>query len=469
MRILLVNPTTREYMKGLFIQAQAPLGILCLAAVLRENGHNVKLYDHNVQNRALQTYVKFDPELIGFTSFTGPMILDGLRLSKFFRAQLDVPIVWGGVHASLLPIQTLNNPNIDMVVIGEGERTIVDLADSVESTRDLSEVKGLIWKKRNNDSIKIMKNAPRPFIKNLDELPFPAWDLIDPQKYFKTSIGWEKASSALYALQSSRGCPFNCGFCYNIAFNKQMWRPKSAARVIEEISYLNSKFKAKQINFKDDNFIVNQERALNICRGLVQEKIDVRFHVDCRVDLFSRTLAQHLQKGGCNQIYFGVESGSPRILKFIKKGISLSQAYKAVRLTRKSGMISSTSFILGFPTETLDDIALTERFIYQLNPDNLLLKRFIPYPGSPLYTYLLQEKRFIPPSKLEDWAIQWMQLELPTSDITPDLLNHHLKRILKAYYIRKFPQFLYSMVKNAGRNHISLLRLLHWGLKTFHH
>ncbi len=467
MRILLVNPKTREYMKGVSVQAQAPLGLLCLAAVLRENGHTVKILDHNVQNGGLRTFFKYDPELVGLSSFTGPMILDALRLSKLFRTHLNAPIVWGGVHASLLPLQTVRNPNIDMVVVGEGEDTIVELADTLEKKQNLAEVKGLIWKKTTDESVKIIKNAPRPFIKDLDKLPFPAWDLIDKRKYLATSIGWDRTSAALYSIQSSRGCPFNCGFCYNTVFNKRTWRPKSAERVLEEISYLKNEFKVQKINFKDDNFIVNQKRAVAICRGLLQEKIDVRFHADCRVDLFSRNLAQYLKKGGCEQIYFGVESGSQRILQFINKGITLAQAYTAVNLAKKLNLISSASFILGFPTETTEDLVLTERFIHQLNPDSLLLKIFVPYPGSPLYNYLLEKNYFTPPSKLEDWAIRWTQVNLSASKLAPELLNRTLRRIMRTYYIRRIPHFLLSMVTNMGKNTISIPRLLQWGLNIF--
>ena len=335
MRILLVNPTTRMYGEGVAVKAQAPLALLCLAAVLREKGHKIKIFDHNVEEKGLKDCLKFDPELIGFTSFTGPMILDALRLSEVFRRRLNAPIIWGGVHASLLPAQTVSDPRVDMCCVGEGEETIVELADYFEKGRDLTEIRGLVWKKTNNGYTKIIENAPRPFIRDLDALPFPAWDLIEEKKYSATSFGIEKSSMALYSIQSSRGCPFQCGFCYNSIFNQRTWRFKSAERVIEEIQYLKEKFHMKAINFKDDNFVVNKKRAEKICQGIYRNKLDIKFAIDCRVDLLTSQLAQNLKLGGCNQIFFGVESGSPRVLRFIKKGISLGQAIDAIIICKK--------------------------------------------------------------------------------------------------------------------------------------
>ncbi|NVM53781.1 MAG: cobalamin B12-binding domain-containing protein, partial [Candidatus Helarchaeota archaeon] len=198
MKILLVNPITRKYHKGISIQAQAPLGLLSLASVLRENGHKIKLFDHNVEN-GIKDCLKFEPELIGVTAFTGPMILDALHLSKIFRERLEVPVCFGGVHASLLPVQTVSHPSIDMVVVGEGEEIIVELAERIERRRDLESIKGLVWKKGNNGKTRIVENEPRPLIRDLDALPFPAWDLIDERKYKATSMGIERSSSTLYS------------------------------------------------------------------------------------------------------------------------------------------------------------------------------------------------------------------------------------------------------------------------------
>jgi len=466
MRILLINPTTRLYGQGVAVKAQAPLALLCLAAVLREHGHKIKLFDHNVEEKGLKDCLKFEPEMIGVTSFTGPMILDALRLSEIFRRRLEVPIVWGGVHASLLPAQTVSDPRVDMGIIGEGEETIVELADCIEKQGDLEQIKGLVWKKATNDSAKIIENAPRPFIRDLDALPFPAWDLIDEKKYLATSLGIEKSSMALFSIQSSRGCPFQCGFCYNNMFNQRTWRFKSADRVIEEIQFLKDKFHMKAINFRDDNFIVNKKRAEAICKGLYRNKLNVKFAIDCRVDLLTLQLARYLKLGGCNQIFFGVESGSPRILRFINKGISLTQAVNAIKICKKVKIQSSTSFVMGFPTETMDDLKLTQNFIKILNPDDLLIKIFVPFPGSALYNYSVENHLFNPPQRLEDWAISWSKVNYQISQVSPETLNRLLRRILIAFYIKKIPVNAQAFFIAILRNNISLPRLILRGIQN---
>jgi anaerobic magnesium-protoporphyrin IX monomethyl ester cyclase len=466
MRILLINPTTRLYGQGIAVKAQAPLALLCLAAVLREHGHTVKIFDHNVEERGLKDCFKFEPELIGITSFTGPMILDALRLSEIFRTRLGVPIVWGGVHPSLLPTQTVSDPRVDMCVVGEGEETIVELADCIEKQGDLSQIKGLVLKKPNNGTGKIIINPPRPFIRDLDALPFPAWDLIDEKKYLATSIGIEKSSVALFSIQSSRGCPYQCGFCYNSMFNQRTWRFKSADRVIEEIQFLKDKYHMRAINFRDDNFVVNKKRAEAICKGIYRNKLNIRFAVDCRVDLFTLQLARYLDLAGCSQIFFGVESGSPRILRFVNKGISLTQAVNAVKICRQLKIRCSASFVIGFPTETMDDLKLTQQFIKTLNPNDLLIKIFVPFPGSALYKYVVENHLFTPPQKLEDWAISWSKVNYQISQVAPETLNRLLKSIMTVFYIRGIPANAKAIFFGLFQNEVSLPRLIFRGIQN---
>ena len=466
MRILLINPITRMYGQGIAVKAQAPLALLSLAAVLRENGHTIKIFDHNVEERGLKDCFKFDPELIGITSFTGPMILDALRISEIFRTRLGVPIVWGGVHASLLPAQTVSDPRVDMCVVGEGEETIVELADCIEKQGDLGQIRGLVLKKPTDGAGKIIINAPRPFIRDLDALPFPAWDLIEEKKYLATSLGIEKSSVSLFSIQSSRGCPFQCKFCYNSMFNQRTWRFKSADRVIEEIQFLKDKFHMKKINFRDDNFVVNKKRVEAICKGLYQNQLDVKFAIDCRVDLLTLPLARYLKLGGCRQIFFGVESGSPRILRFINKGISLIQAVDAIKICKKIKILSSASFVLGFPTETMEDLNLTQNFIKTLNPDDLLIKIFVPFPGSALYEYSVENHLFNPPQKLEEWAISWTDIKYQIGQVPPETLNRLLRKIMTTFYIKKIPGNVKTFFLAILQNNISLHRLIFRGLQN---
>ncbi|MHA1265479.1 MAG: B12-binding domain-containing radical SAM protein [Candidatus Helarchaeota archaeon] len=460
MRVLLINPATREYGDGLFVQAQAPLGLLSLASVLREAGHEVRIFDHNIESKATQKYLKFNPELIGFTAFTGPMIRDGLRLAELFKQHLDAPIIWGGVHASLLPLQTVQDPRVDMCVVGEGEETIVELAEAIERNKDLGEVRGLVWKKNKNGTSKIVRNPPRPFISDLNSLPLPAWDLIDPKHYQATSLGIIKSSTSIFSIQSSRGCPYQCRFCYNTIFNKRMWRCKSAERVLEEIAYLKELFRVRHLNFRDDNFVINKKRVAQICKGLHKENLDVNFAIDCRVDLLTHQLTKHLKLGGCDQIFFGIESGTPRILEFIKKGITLSQAMNAIKRCKQYGIWSSGSFIIGFPTETLEEVLQTKKFIFKLRPDSILFKIFVPYPGSFLYDYVVKEGLFTPPQRLQDWGFSWSNVSYKLSQVPPYLLNQIIRKTMASYFIKTLFNRSRKFLKAFFQGDVRISRLL---------
>ncbi|MHA1229483.1 MAG: B12-binding domain-containing radical SAM protein [Candidatus Helarchaeota archaeon] len=465
MRILLVNPMTRNYSKGITIAAAAPLGLLSLAAILRENGHKVKIFDHNVENNGLKQHLKFEPDLVGITSFTGIMIKDALKISEIFHER-GIPVVWGGIHASLLPEQTVKDPRIDIVVVGEGEETLLELANNIESNKTIEDVKGVVWKKNSNGHQKIIKNKPRDFIEDLDSLPFPAWDLIDGKKYLNTMRGWESSSSEFFSIQTSRGCPFRCAFCYNTVFNKRRWRYKSADRVVEEISFLKEKYNITRINIRDDNFVVNKKRAIEICKKIYNNKLDINFGIDCRVDLISNELARYLKFGGCDQIYFGIESGSPRMLKFIKKDINLAQAYDAIKLCKQLKIKNSASFIIGLPNETEKDVMLTEKFIFQCMPDNLLVKIFVPFPGTELYNYVVNRNQFSPPTELENWALDWMNVDFKVSELEPKILKNILRKIYMKHFIMKLPKFLFNIFVDNFKRNSSFHKIIYYGLQN---
>lgn len=179
MKVLLIQPYNIGY-RGPKSPPNAPFSLMCLAAVLREGGHRVCIFDRNVPNGPIEEKIKnFCPDMIGISTFTGPMILDALQVAKIARSITDVPIVWGGIHPSLLPHETIENPYVDIVVVGEGEKTILELAEAIERDKPFEDIKGLVYKENGH----VRTNPPRPFIKNLDELPIPAWDLIDIKKY----------------------------------------------------------------------------------------------------------------------------------------------------------------------------------------------------------------------------------------------------------------------------------------------
>ncbi len=433
MKVLLVQPYNLDYTKTSKVPTPAPFALICLASVLRDNGHDVHIFDRNLQEASLEGEIKkIYPDMVGITSFTGPMILDALEVAKIAKKTVNAPIVWGGVHPSMLPIQTIENPYVDVVAVGEGEQTILDLACAIERNKPLEGINGILYKENG----KIRTNPPRQFVTDLDELPMPAWDMIDLGKY-----------SSLQ-LFTSRGCPYNCAFCYNKKFYNCKWRGRSSEKVIEEISYLKSKYKTRWFVFGDDNFTCNRKRLREICNGLIDEDIDLYWRCESRVDNINSEILGLMKKAGCHVIYFGVESGSQRILDTIDKRITTTKARDAINLCSDHGIASSAAFLIGLPTETEEDLMLTKKFALDLPLWGITVKIYVPYPGTDLYDYCVSSGLYNPPQSLEEWgrASSWGDASINVSDAPSNLLESVRVEIEEGIKNRNLPYyFMYSM------------------------
>ncbi|MDY6864672.1 MAG: radical SAM protein [Halobacteriota archaeon] len=433
MKVLLVQPYNLDYTKASKVPTPAPFALICLASVLRDNGHDVHILDRNLQENSLESEIKkIYPDMVGITTFTGPMILDALEVAKIVKDNTCAPIVWGGVHPSMLPIQTLENPYVDVVAVGEGEQTILDLAYAIEREKPLEGINGIHYK----EDGKIRSNPPRQFVADLDKLPMPAWDMIDLSKY-----------SSLQ-LFTSRGCPYNCAFCYNKKFYDCKWRGRSSEKVIEEISYLKSKYKTRWFVFGDDNFTCNRKRLREICNGLIDEGIDLYWRCESRVDHINSEMLSLMEKAGCHVIYFGVESGSQRILDTIDKRITTTIARDAINLCTDLGIASSAAFLIGLPTETEEDLMATKEFALSLPLWGITVKIYVPYPGTDLYDYCVSSGLYTPPQSLEEWgrASSWGDASINVSNVPSDLLERERVEIEEGIKNRNLPYyFLYSM------------------------
>lgn len=383
MKILLVNPK-------IYNRRAVPLGLAYIGAVLEENGHDVKVYDPApYENITLEkTLRSFDPELVGVTCTTAqmPKGLDMAHIIKNFSK--DVPIVLGGVHPTSAPQQTLEFEDVDIVVIGEGEETMRELADSLEKNKDIGEVKGIGYKEDN----RIKFTEPRPLIKNLDDIPYPARDLF-PMKWYTqrcTNLRglWLSATNQM----SSRGCPFTCAYCASA----QVWRRKlrtiSAGKVVDEMELLLEKYKIEGIGFSDDTFAVNKKRTIKICEEIRNRKLDLVWTVGLRVDTVDEEIIKELSKSGCVQISFGVESGSEKVLNALNKGTNPAQTVRAFKICKKYGIRRLATFMIGNPEETMEDIEKTRKLAHAIDADFAEFFITTPYPGTKLYEMAIQNK-----------------------------------------------------------------------------
>ncbi len=310
--------------------------------------------------------------------------------------------MWGGVHATLLPEQTISNPNIDIIVLKEGEITFMELIEAIEENKSLRDIKSICYKKDN----KIMKNPERDFIKNLDELPEIPYELVDVKKYASLNIEGKSID-----FVSSRGCPYKCSFCYNSYFNNCKWRAFSAKETIRRLKDVVEAYKIKTVYFQDDNFCVDMNRLKEILQGMIKEKLNINWGtLGLRVDTakkMNKEFLQLMQKSGCVNLDIGAESGSKRILELIDKQITVKDMFFVNRKLRNFPFIIKYTFIIGFPTETKQEMSSTVATSLKLVKNNKNVYTpysvYTPYPGTLMYNFAIKHG-FRPPKSLAEWG-----------------------------------------------------------------
>ncbi|MCD6484686.1 MAG: radical SAM protein [Candidatus Odinarchaeota archaeon] len=360
MKVCLLSPPYRSAVKSVVGVSSPPLGLAYLASVLREQ-HKVKIVDSNAFNYNMKDVrmelKKFYPDVVGITSTT-PSVPQAYKVAKIAKqVREDCLVVLGGPHVSFLPVQTLKECEyVDVVVKGEGEATIKELIEAVEKEKPLEDVRGITFRKGN----RIVDNPARPFIRNIDEIPFPSRDLLPMDRYHAYGVRYA-------TVITSRGCPFGCCFCASSRLFGGCWRARSPENVLEEIKIIYEKYKTRNIEFVDDTFTLNQKRAEKICEGIIREGLDIAWGASSRVDTITRRLAEKMRKAGCWILLLGIESASQKILDWIGKKITIEQIRKAVKTIKRAGIQVLGSFIIGFPGETVNSVRQTISFAKKLD------------------------------------------------------------------------------------------------------
>ena len=372
-----------------------PLGILSVGSVLKKNGYQVKLININEKqiDKAVDYITAQRPLYVGLSVMTGIQTEHSTIMSKKIKEKSDIAVAWGGIHPSLLPKQCLESDYIDYVIIGEGEETILEFTDNLKRNKSFSKVLGIGFKNKE----KIVINPKRSLIKDLDKYQLD-YSLVDIEKYIFKLDKYER----VIAYKTSRGCPFNCSFCYNYEFNQNKWRSWSEEKVVSDIKRLKKEHNIQAIKFYDDNFYVNKKRALRILRA-----INLPSHTEIRIDAIDDDLAKQLKELKSFDLLIGAESGSNRILKMVNKRITTEDIIKAVKILAKHNLKATYSTMVGLPTETKQEFEDTIDLMYKMHKLHknawFTMGAYIPYPGSKIYQFCI-EKGFQPPSKTEDWG-----------------------------------------------------------------
>ena len=349
---------------------------------------------------------------------TGAQLKGALRAAEIIRRFSTVPIVFGGVHASLFPEGTLRHPDVDYVIIGEGETALVELIGFLATgTPSPANILSLGWKTATETAV----INPRGPFQNMDTLPDTPFHLVDIQPYLHTYF-WEKN---VIDLESSRGCPYNCGFCYNEVYNLRRWRAMNPEKVVGMIRSLVKQSGVTNYLFIDDSFFVDKKRVMGIVALLEKEPYRIKMGFQGRINslsLFTDSELERLIAIGAVFFQFGVESGSPRILELINKCLTVEEALAMNQRMKKYETVSTFyNFMVGLPTETREDVMATVDVAWRLleeNPRAYLgtIHLYKEYPGTPLYRMALEEG-YTPPETLEEWAdYDWQSVVLRSHD-----------------------------------------------------
>jgi anaerobic magnesium-protoporphyrin IX monomethyl ester cyclase len=383
-----------------------PLGLLHLGTLLDLEGYNVKIIDATREKNYKSAIVREvkNALLVGISCLTTE-VKSGIEISDLVKATSDVPIIWGGWHPTLFPTQTCSDKSVDFVCMNEGEYTLLKLAKKLESENSFEDIEGLVYKSQ----WKIRVNPTKGFV-DLEKLPPVNYDLVDMTRYVRQGDMKIKGEKQI-PYESSRGCPHRCSFCINTATGNQVWRKKSARKIVDELEILVEKYGINSIDFVDDNFFVSLNRVEEFCKEMIARKLSIMWYAECRADYFDRMKPKLLdlcQKSGLSRLYIGAESGAQRILRLLKKDITVEQIINSARILSKYDIEPVYSFILGVPWETDDEVKMTVKLAEKLRricrKTIYRFSLFTPYPKCETTTTLLAKDLISEPGTLRGWT-----------------------------------------------------------------
>lgn len=397
MKVLFVNPpqTASKY-KFMGVIAP-PLGIAYMAGVLQENNIDVEILDATAEDMDFKDVekelLKRKPDLVALTALT-PTIGRALETAQVVKETLpDSIVVMGGYHPTFNFIETLEDENVDIVIRGEGEYIMLNLVQALENQSSLHDVKGIVFEDKNSKEIVV--NPEAPLIQDLDELPFPALNLLPMKKYRLLDM-----DTHMTTMITTRGCPMQCSFCSSAAMHGKKIRERSVENIVDEIEYLKTNYDIDTIAFMDDTFTLKKRKVMAICDEILKRNIEIMWGCTSRVDTLDEKLLKKMKEAGCITIFIGVESADQQQLDNMCKNTTIAKIENAFKIAHKLKIRTIASVALGMPGDTKEIMNKTVKFVHKLKPNYAIYSLATPYPGTKFYKEAF-EKNLI---KIKDWS-----------------------------------------------------------------
>ncbi len=460
MKIVLINPIVNEkqlsYVHKRLLPPVPPMSLCYIAAILENNGfrvHVIDQYAYRLNNEQLLQKIKdIRPDTVGFSCLT-PTINNIRELSKKIRLfNKDIKIVLGNLHATLFADEILKEKIADVVVRGEGEYTALELFSVIRSGRSFSRIKGISYR----TGADIVHNQDRPAIKNLEDIPYPAWHLLNWKCYSKAPMLGLKGPAVL--IQASRGCLFQCSFCAQDKIHKG-FRTRDVNSVIDEIEYVHKRLGIRNFVFGDSFFPHSLEQGYEFSEKLRVRNLHkkIKWVIETRIDQINAALLEKMKEAGLYLIMFGFESGSQRILDSMGKNVNIEVAKQTMAIVKKSEILTLGLFMIGMPEETVETCKETINFAKQLDCDMIKFNIVIPYPGTQLYERCRESIN--PKCSYEDftswgtWLSNSRELPFVPQRMTSLELIKMQRRAMFSYYMRFgfiLKHFLKLRILNIG-------------------
>ena len=430
--VTLVNPPYRTRLNQ--HPPFPPLGIGYLAAVLEKNNFQVEIVDCQASRYTFEDYkreiAKRKPDIVGVTAPTRlyNSAKEIIRISKEIHP--NTVTLLGGSHVTFWNEKALQEcPQLDVVVRKEGEYTLLELAQLLEADKDISGVAGTT--QRQGDGF--IFNVDRPYIENLDELPFPArhlWDLDAIRK-----------EEDMFYLITTRGCTAWCNFCAAVRMFGQRYRMRSVQNVVDELEFLHKTYNAENFTFCDDAFTVDMKRTEELCEEINKRNLKIKWNMGTRVDRVSKELLQKMKDAGCISMWCGLESATQEVLNDMHKGISTDQTRRALKWVRELGLKPTPNVLLGYPGETVKSALNSIKFAEEVSPDDIAYYNVAtPYPGTPLYDEVMKNS-WVRNTNFDDYDATQPIFETPQLSIQD--LQALYDYAFKSFYTR--PRYVLRM------------------------